>query len=63
MAKEQQLANIHSLALRRYDYIYGALRDERAQCLEDRRFYSIAGAQWEGKLGEQFLLWRLDAAS
>lgn len=55
MAKEQQLADIHSLALRRYDYIYGALRDERAQCLEDRRFYSIAGAQWEGKLGEQFV--------
>jgi hypothetical protein len=24
------------------------------QCLQDRRFYSIAGAQWEGPLGEQF---------
>jgi hypothetical protein len=28
--------------------------DERDQCLADRRFYSIAGAQWEGALGEQF---------
>lgn len=29
-------------------------RDERVQCLQDRRFYSVAGAQWEGPLGEQF---------
>ncbi|MEC8057361.1 MAG: portal protein [Pseudomonadota bacterium] len=34
--------------------IQSTVRDERLQCLEDRRFYSIAGAQWEGKLGEQF---------
>ena len=30
------------------------MRDERRMCLEDRRFYSISGAQWEGDLGEQF---------
>jgi hypothetical protein len=30
------------------------MRDERLQCLQDRRFYSIAGAQWEGPLGDQF---------
>tara|TARA_R110000751_G_scaffold50097_5_gene111031 strand:- start:4041 stop:6062 length:2022 start_codon:yes stop_codon:yes gene_type:complete len=30
------------------------MREERLQCLEDRRFYSIAGAQWEGNLAEQF---------
>jgi len=30
------------------------MRDERLQCLQDRRFYSLAGAQWEGPLGEQF---------
>lgn len=29
-------------------------RDERRQSLEDRRFYSIAGAQYEGRLGELF---------
>lgn len=54
MADEQRLANIHSLALKRFDIIQSAVRDERMQCLEDRRFYSIAGAQWEGKLGDQF---------
>ena len=54
MSKEQRLANIHSLALKRFDIIQSTVRDERLQCLEDRRFYSIAGAQWEGKLGEQF---------
>lgn len=37
-----------------FDKIQGAVREERRQCLEDRRFYSIAGAQWEGSLGEQF---------
>ena len=30
------------------------MRDERMQCLSDRRFYSIAGAQWEGALQQQF---------
>jgi hypothetical protein len=30
------------------------MREGRLQCLEDRRFYSIAGAQWEGNLAEQF---------
>ncbi|MDU4393266.1 MAG: portal protein [Acinetobacter ursingii] len=54
MADEQRLANIHSLALKRFDIIQSTVRDERLQCLEDRRFYSIAGAQWEGKLGDQF---------
>jgi hypothetical protein len=30
------------------------MRDERLQCLQDRRFYSIAGAQWEGPFEDQF---------
>lgn len=54
MSKEQQLANIHADALAEFDKIQSALRDERLQCLQDRRFYSIAGAQWEGPLGQQF---------
>lgn len=54
MANQQQLATIHALAKRQFDQIQSAVREERKQCLEDRRFYSIAGAQWEGKLGEQF---------
>ena len=52
--KEQRLATIHQEALAEFDNIQSALRDERLQCLQDRRFYSIAGAQWEGPLGEQF---------
>lgn len=54
MTKEEQLATIHARAKLQFDKIQSAVREERLQCLEDRRFYSIAGAQWEGKLGEQF---------
>lgn len=46
--------DIHQQALQQFDAIQDALREEREQCLEDRRFYSISGAQWEGALGEQF---------
>lgn len=52
--KDEKLKAIHEQALREFDEIQSAVRDERLQCLEDRRFYSIAGAQWEGPLGEQF---------
>jgi len=52
--KEQRLNRIHREALAEFDTIQAALRDERLQCLQDRRFYSIAGAQWEGPLGLQF---------
>jgi hypothetical protein len=48
--KEQRLANLHSEALSQFDNVQTALRDERLQCLQDRRFYSLAGAQWEGPL-------------
>ena len=52
--KEAKLARIHDEALRRFNTIQFALQDERRQCLDDRRFYSIAGAQWEGPLQKQF---------
>lgn len=54
MTKDEQLADIHACAKRKFDIIQCAVKDERQQCLEDRRFYSIAGAQWEGHLGDQF---------
>lgn len=54
ISKAERLATIHDEAVREFDTIQSALRDERKQCLQDRRFYSIAGAQWEGELGEQF---------
>lgn len=53
-SKEQQLRNLHAEAMAEFDEIQAVMRDERMQCLQDRRFYSIAGAQWEGPLGEQF---------
>ena len=54
ITKEQRLANIHSEAMAEFDDIQSAVRDERLQALQDRRFYSIAGAQWEGPLETQF---------
>lgn len=54
MTKEQKLQSVHQEALMQFDTIQSAVRDERMQCLEDRRFATIAGAQWEGSLGEQF---------
>lgn len=52
--KEQNLADIHAFALEEFDKIQSAERETREQCLEDRRFYSIPGAQWEGALADQF---------
>lgn len=54
LTREQRLTAVHSQALREFDIVQSALRDERLQCLQDRRFYTIAGAQWEGPLGDQF---------
>jgi len=54
ISKADRLAAVHERALQRFDKIQTALRNERQQCLEDRRFYSVAGAQWEGPLGDQF---------
>lgn len=54
LTKDERLALVHAEALKQFDRVQSALRDERLQCLQDRRFYSLAGAQWEGPLGEQF---------
>lgn len=54
MNKEERLAAVHDEALRLFDEVQGSCRDERLQCLQDRRFYSIAGGQWEGNLGAMF---------
>ena len=52
--KDERLASVHYDALTEFDRVQTALRDERLQCLQDRRFYSIAGAQWEGPLYNQY---------
>ena len=54
LTKEQHFNNVLETARNEFDSIQSAIKNERMQCLEDRRFYSIAGAQWEGPLGEQF---------
>jgi hypothetical protein len=46
--------DVHQTALAQFDRIQDAVWEEREQCLSDRRFYSISGAQWEGDLGKQF---------
>lgn len=51
---EERLAAVHDRAIREFNRVQASMRDERRQCLQDRRFYSIAGAQWEGPLNSQF---------
>ena len=53
-SKEQRFKEVHEEAMDNFNRIQTALRDERLQALQDRRFYSIAGAMWEGPLGLQF---------
>ena len=54
LTREQRFANVHQEALNSFDRCQSVMRDERLQCLQDRRFYSVAGSQWEGPIGEQF---------
>jgi len=51
---EDKLSIIHQAARAEFDQIQGAMYQERMNCLGDRRFCSLAGAQWEGPLGDQF---------
>jgi hypothetical protein len=54
LSNEDKLAVLHADLVAEFDTIQSAVRDERLQCLQDRRFYSITGAQWEGPLEQQF---------
>jgi hypothetical protein len=54
ISNDQRLSNLHTEALAQFDDVQSALRDERLQCLQDRRFYSLAGSQWEGPLWDQY---------
>lgn len=46
--------DLHEQALIEFDRVQSDSYEERQQALQDRRFYSIAGAQWEGDLEAQF---------
>lgn len=52
--KEQRLQEVHTRAVERFDLAYSAQRDMRQQCVRDRRFVFVPGAQFEGDLGDQF---------
>lgn len=54
MSNEERMRSVHQRALDEFSNIQSALRDERLQCLQDRRFASISGAQWEGPLQDQY---------
>lgn len=51
---DEDKQNLHATAKQQFVRIQSVMKDERKQSLEDRRFYSIAGAQWEGPLSQQF---------
>lgn len=52
--QDDVLVSVFEQAMQEFNEIQSSQSDERQQCYDDRRFYSIAGAQWEGKLGQQF---------
>lgn len=54
LRQTQKLLDLHAKMRNEFDRIQEALQDERRQCIDDRRFYSITGAQWEGKYEDQF---------
>lgn len=49
-----KLAKVHGRFLDGFKKIVDSVYDVRKECLADRRFCDIAGAQWEGELSEQF---------
>jgi len=53
-SKSERESKVFERAFREFDRIQSAAYDERKQCLQDRRFARIAGAQYEGPLEEQF---------
>jgi hypothetical protein len=54
-SNDSKLQAFHEEARAEFTRIQSVVREERMRCLSDRRFVHIPGAQWEGKLGEQFV--------
>lgn len=54
ISNAERLGRIHERSLKHFRKAQSAVYEERKQCIEDRRFCSIAGGQWEGSLGDQF---------
>lgn len=49
-----RLADVHARAVEGFDKVGGPQDDVRQNCLQDRRFAYVDGAQWEGSLSQQF---------
>lgn len=54
MPKKIDLIEKHTQSIQDFNKAQTAQCEERELCLEDRRFVSIAGAQWEGDLKEYY---------
>lgn len=54
VGKAERLRKIHDESLRAFNMVQSSVRMDRLECLADRRFCYIAGAQWEGSLARQF---------
>lgn len=54
LTKEQRLAEVHANARAEFNRVWSTSKETRRQCQEDRRFATVPGGQWEGRLGEQF---------
>lgn len=53
ISRAKRLADKHAYFAADFNTIWEATQSERRQALADRRFYSIAGAQFEDELGSQ----------
>jgi hypothetical protein len=51
---QEQWEQLHARALKRFDAIWNVQQFERRECLEDRRFATIRGAQWDDEWSSQF---------
>jgi len=52
--KTDRLKDVHSQALRSFGLSFSATEDQRDVSMIDRKFHTVAGAQWDGAIGEQF---------
>jgi hypothetical protein len=52
--QSKRLQDVHARALKRMDAVWSIQNEERAECLDDRRFCTIRGAQWDDDWSTQF---------
>jgi hypothetical protein len=52
--RDNRREGIHARAKKRFDAVWAIQRDGRLECLNDREFCTIRGAQWDDEWGTQF---------